>query len=146
MFVPVFCVGAQYSICTSNPYACPKTLVYSSDSHFTLNATIVFIGSCCDEKLSNPKWTVITNASYSGKQVGNNRVYKPPGINICTETDFDFTANTARVRINGANTTFQIMHSIDTDVDGKHLQLIFNFYYAKGEKYIGNINLHLTMH
>ena len=132
MFVSVFCVGAQYSICTSNPYACPKTLAYSSDSHFTLNATIVFIGSCCDEKLSDSKWTVITNHSDSGQQVGNNTVYNPPGIHICTETGFDFTANIARVRTDGANTTFQIMHSIYTDVDSEHLQLTFNFYYAKG--------------
>ena len=140
----MFCVGAQYSICISNPYACPKSLAYSSDSHFTLNATIVFIGSCCDEKLSDSKWTVITNLSDSGQQVGNNTVYNPPGIHICTETGFDFTANIARVRIDGANTTFKIMHSIYTDVDGEHLQqrsLIFTFYYAKGEKYTGNINV-----
>ena len=143
IFVHVFCVGAQYSICISDPYACPKTFTYGSNSHFTLNATIIFIGNCCNETLSDPVWTVITNPGDSGQQIGNYRVFDPPGINICTETGFDFITNIARVRIDGANTTFQIMHLLYTDVDGEHVQqrsLIFNFYYAKGEEYTGNMN------
>ena len=66
-------------------------------------------------------------------------MFYPPGINIHTETtaSIDYITNIARVRINDANTTFQIIHSFYADVDGEHHQqrsVIFNFYYLKGEK------------
>ena len=139
-----FCTGiAQYSICTSDPYACPQNFTYNSDStsQFTLNATIIFTGSgmnCCYEGVSNPVWTVIPNPGDSGQQVENCEVFNPPGINICAETSPDFITNIARVSISGVTTTFQIMHSIYTDVDGEqHLErsVIFNFYYSESEKY-----------
>ena len=140
----LFCVGiAQYSICTSDPYACPQNFTYNSNStnQFILNATIIFIGSgmsCCREGVSNPVWTVITNPGDSGQPVENCKVIDPPGINICTETSPDFFINIARVSISGATTTFQIMHSIYTDIDGElHLErsIIFNFHYLESEKY-----------
>ena len=136
-----FCTGiAQYSICTSDPYACPQNFTYNSNSasQFTLNAAIIFIGSDIDyhhEGVSDPVWTVITHPGDSGKQVENCRIFDPPDINICTETSPDFIA---RVNIIGANTTFQIMHSFYADVDGEHHQqrsVIFNFYYSESERY-----------
>lgn len=140
----MFCVGiAQYSICTSDSSACSQNFAYnsSSTSQFTLNATIIFIGSgmsCCREGVSNPVWTVITNSGHSGQQVENCKEFvDPPGIYICVETSPDFVTNIARVSISGANTTFQIKHSIDIDVDGEnHLQrsVTFNFYYSESEK------------
>ena len=87
--------------------------------------------------MSNPVWTVITHPGNYGKQVEDSRVFDPPGIDICTETSPDFITNIARVRINDAYTTFQIMHSFYVDVDGEHhLQrsVIFNFYYYKGKE------------
>ena len=140
----LFCTGiAQYSICTSHPYACPQNFTYYSNSarKFTLNATIIFIGSgmdCCHEGISDPVWTVFTHPGDSGQQVENCRVYNPPGIDICTETSPDFITNTAAVNITGANTTFQIMHSFYSDIDGEYHQkrsIIFNFYYSESEKY-----------
>ena len=132
---------AQYSICTSDPYACTQNFTYNSSSNgqFILNATIIFIGSgmdCCHEGVSNPVWTVITHPGDIGQQVEDSRVFDPPGIDICTETNPDFITNIARVRINDAYTTFQIMHSFYADVDGEHHQqryVIFNFYYYKGK-------------
>ena len=92
---------------------------------------------CCHEGVSDSVWTVITHPGDSGQQVGDSRVFDPPGIDICTETSPDFITNIARVSLNDANTTFQIMHSFYADVDGEHRQqrsVIFNFYYYKGEK------------
>ena len=139
----LFCTGiAQYSICTSGPYACLQNFTYfTSASQFTLNSTIIFIGSgknCCHEGVSDSVWTVITHPGDSGQQVENCRAFDPPGIDICTETSPDFITNIARVRISGANTTFQIRHSFYADVDGEHRQqrsVIFNFYYSESEKY-----------
>ena len=93
--------------------------------------------NCCHEGVSDPVWTVITHPGDSSQQVGNSIVFDPPGIDNHTETSPDFITNIARVRINDANTTFQIMHSFYADVDGEHHQrryMIFNFYYLKGEK------------
>lgn len=142
----LFCTGiAQYSICTSDPYTCPQNFTYNSNStsdQFTLNATIIFTGSgmsCCHEGVSNPVWTVITNPGASGQRVENCEVFDPPGINICTETSPDLLTNIARLSISDANTSFQIIHSIYTDVDGgNHLQrsVIFNFYYLESEEYV----------
>ena len=86
----------------------------------------------------DPVWTVITTPGDSGQQVTNSRVLDPPGIDICTKTSPDLITNIATVRIKNANTTFQIMHSFYTGIDGEHRQprsVIFNFYFLKGEKH-----------
>ena len=148
----LFCIGAQYSICTNELYACSQDFIYNSNSRFTLNATIILIKSginCCN--VSDPVWTVIPNLGHPGQQVTDSRVLDPPGIDICTETSTDLIINIATVRIKNANTTFQIMHSFYTGTDGEHRQhrsVIFNFYFLKGEKhyitrfYICNLLMH----
>ena len=134
----MFFIGAQYSICTNEPYICSQVFTYDSNSHFILNATIILFNSgmnCC--LVSQPIWTVITNPGDSGQQVVNCSILDPPGIDICTETSPDFITNIARVTINSSNSTFQIMHSFYTDVDSEHRQqrsVIFKFYYLEGEK------------
>ena len=73
---------------------------------------------CCLEGVSDPVRIVITHPGDSGQQVVNSRVFYSPGVNIHTETSHDYItkiANIARVSINGANTTFQIMHSFYAD-------------------------------
>ena len=92
--------------------------------------------NCCREGVYNPVWTVIPNPGHSGQQVESCSVLDSLGIS-CTETRPDFFTNIARVSISSANTTFQIMHSINTDVDGEHQlerSIIFNFYYFESEK------------
>ena len=139
----LFCADlAQYSICTSDSNACSQNFTYNTGDHFILNATIEFINSgmdCCHEGVTNPVWIVNATPGDPGVQVRNYRAFNPPGIYICTETSHDFTTNIARVTIINAKTTFQIMHLIQTDVDGKHHQnksMIFNFYYAESEKWL----------
>ena len=139
----LFCADlAQYSICTSDSSACSQNFTYNTGDHFILNATIEFINSgmdCCHEGVTNPVWIVNATPGDPGVQVGNYQAFNPPGIYICTETSHDFTTNIARVTIINAKTTFQIMHLIQTDVDGKHHQnksMIFNFYYAESEKWL----------
>ena len=135
----LFCIGAQYGICTNEPYACSQDFIYDSNSRFSLNATVILIKSsvnCCN--VSDPVWTVITYPGDSGQKVTDSRVLDPPGIDICTETSLDLITNIATVRIKRANTTFQIMHSFYTGIDGEHRQrksVIFNFYFLKGEKH-----------
>ena len=139
----LFCADpAQYSICTSDSNACSQNFTYNTGDHFILNATIEFINSgmdCCHEGVTNPVWIVNATPGDPGVQVGNYRAFNPPGIYICNETSRDFTTNIARVTIINAKTTFQIMHLIQTDVDGKYHQqksMIFNFYYAESEKWL----------
>ena len=142
----LLCIAlAQHSICTSDPYPCSQNFTYDSNSHFTLNATIVFdsVMDCCHERVSDPVWRVITNPDDFGQQVVDSRGFIPPGIDICTETSSDNITNIARVSIGDADTTFQIVHSFYADVDGEHHQqrfVICNFYYAEGVKYQININ------
>ena len=93
---------------------------------------------CCHEGVSDPVWTVIAHPGDSGQQDENCKVFDSPGIDICTETSPNFISNTARVNINDANTTFQIIHSFYADVDDEHYQqrsVIFNFYYSESEIY-----------
>ena len=135
----LFCIGAQYDICTNEPYVCSQDFTYDSNSRFTLHASIVLIKSgmnCCN--VSDPVWTVITIPGDSGQQVVDSGILDPPGIDICTGTSADFITNIATVRIKHANTTFQIMHSFYTGIVGEHRQhrsVTFNFYFVKGEEH-----------
>lgn len=121
-------------------------MTYNSNSNFILNANIFFINPgtpCCNEGLFTPVWTVKPNL---GNFIGGKDVITPPehfpdpGINVLmVNSSHDLVSNIAMVEISGANTSFQILHIMHTNItnpdsnDLSQISIVFNFSFVPGE-------------